>query len=85
VQQVGPGLGDVGVDPRVRQHPQPVHRQFRRQITARGRIHRRKVDAELPEAFEVGRVVDPFRDVVQGQIAHLASDPGSVETNRSVR
>jgi hypothetical protein len=54
-------------------------------MTARGRIDRRKVQAELPEAFEVGRVVDPFRDEVHGQGAHLAFDPGPVETNRPVR
>jgi hypothetical protein len=62
-----------------------VHRPLRGQITARGRIQRRKVHAELPEAFEVGRVVDPFRDVVQDQVAHLAFDPSPVETNRPVR
>jgi hypothetical protein len=39
----------------------------------------------VPEAFEVGRVVDPLRDVVQVEVAHLAFDPGTVETNRSVR
>jgi len=27
VRQVGLGLGDIGVDPRVRKHPQPVHRR----------------------------------------------------------
>jgi len=55
------------------------------QITARGCVHGRKVNAEVPEALEVARVVDPFRDVVQGQVAHLAFDPSSVEANRSIR
>ena len=67
-----------------RKHAQPLHRPLREQITARGHIHRRKVHAELPETFEVGRVVDPFREVVEGEVAHLAFDPGSVRpTGRS--
>jgi len=85
MQQVRPGLRDVGVDPRVRQHPEPLNRPFRGQITALGRIHGRKILAELPETVEIRHVVDPFRNVVQGQIAHLAFDPRPVETDRSVR
>jgi hypothetical protein len=84
MQEIGLGLRDLGGDPGVRQHPQPLDRPFRRHAIARRRLMGRQVRPKLAETFEVGRVVDPFGHVIEGEVAHLAFDPRPIETNRSV-
>jgi hypothetical protein len=84
VREVGLRLWDLSGGPRLRQHPQPLGRPFHGHAIARGRIHCRQVRVKLAETIEMGGVVDPFRDVVKSQVAHLAFDPGPIETNRPV-